>query len=90
MAEGDECKTPTEVLDLRLGFLQTMFAERMDRQDEMLRLLLAHIEGNGSPGIKMDVDRLKQWRTHCKVAAGTVLAAAVSILVWLSRGWIKS
>jgi hypothetical protein len=62
-----------------MPFNQDLCDERHDNIDKKLDRILSLVEGNGEPGIRLDVDRLKQRMN----LALWVIALFTARMVWL-------
>ena len=62
-----------------MAFNQDLCDVRHDNIDKKLDKILTILEGNGSPGLRMDVDRLKQ---RC-VFAAWIAGLFAARMIWL-------
>jgi hypothetical protein len=60
--------------------------KQLDNIEEMVEKIFEAVYGNGKPGLRLDVDRLKTFVRGLKWSIGVVIVAGVGAIVrWIIR-----
>ncbi len=81
-----EWRTLADKVDASLAE-QAEFRGRFDGMQQNVQEVRTEVYGNGKPGLKAEVDRMKNARSMMVWVAGAAIALASAALGGLAQGW---